>query len=448
MARSKLPILLLLYPGFALLLSWLNGKLADGPPLPGLDVLGETVRTGVYVVVALSFLFLLAVPLWSAHYRKQVQKLPAAFRRGLYVASALLWIILPVQGILLALALFVANPKEFWFWGIFVAGGSIAAILILRQSELSATPDVYITLWASRLQVKDHPRLDAMLHELSEAFRVPPPRHILVGLQPGLITTIGTVFCAEGELDGGTLCFSLPTASMLSINEFRFLTGEALLDLHAGLSQKRKDFLSTFESTRDVLTNLDESIREWSWFPKWGFHPFLVVIRFVAVAAMRFPLYLGKEWITFYVREVCSVRQAADIDHAVRAHSASTDESGSVQAISALIKEAVISLGPRFNLSQADQPWHGLGEVFERAVEEHPGLTFDLRAPSQWPDPANAWRHLQFRCTLSRVSLEWCRLQALNVSPHEPAISLFEDPSLLETRLLERVNTPFVAGRG
>src|SRR5262249_15394662 len=153
------------------------------------------------------------------------------------------------------------------------------------------------------------------------------------------------VFCPEGELDGGTLCFSLPAALVLSINEFRFLTGEALLDLHAGLSQKRKDFLSTFESARDVLTNLNESMREWSWFPKWGFHPFLIVIRLVAVAAMRFPLYLGKEWITFYVREVCSVRQAADIDHAVRSHNTSTDETGSVQAISALIKEAALSLG-------------------------------------------------------------------------------------------------------
>ena len=193
MARSKLPILLLLYPGFAWLLSSLNGELADGPPPPGLGVLAEWVRIGVYAVVGLGFLFLLAVPLWSARYRKQVQNLPAAFRRGLYVTSALLWIILPVQGLLLALALYVADPNELWFWGIFVAGGSFAAILILRQSELSATPDIYMTLWASRLQVKDHPKLDAMMRELGEAFGIPQPRHILVGLQPELMTTIGTV---------------------------------------------------------------------------------------------------------------------------------------------------------------------------------------------------------------------------------------------------------------
>ncbi|HET6840239.1 MAG TPA: hypothetical protein VFK06_00885 [Candidatus Angelobacter sp.] len=437
MARSKLPVLLLLYPGFAWLLSWLNGALADGRRPPELGMLAEYVRSGVYAVVGLSFLFLLAVPLWSARYRKQAQHLPAAFRRGLYVASALLWIILPVQGVLLALALYVAGPDGLWFWGIFVAGGSFAAILMLRQSELSATPDIYMTLRASRLQVEDHPKLEAVMRELSEAFRVPLPRHILVGLQPELIPTIGTVFCPDGELEGGTLCFSLTTASMLSINEFRFLTGEALLNLHAGLRQKRKDFLSTFESARDVLTNLDESMREWSWFPKWGFHPFLIVIRLVAVAAMRFPLYVGKEWITFYVREVCSVRQAADIDHAVSAHSASTDEVGPARAISALIKEAAISLGLRFNLSQIDRPWYGLNEVYERAAQEHPDLEFDGRAPSHWPDPANAWQHLQFRCSLSGVSLEWCRLQALNVRPHEPAISLFEEPARLVASLIE-----------
>ena len=442
MARSKLPILLLLYPGFGWLLSWM--EVPTILPAPVLETLARFVRAAAYAVVGLSFSFLLAVPLWAARYRKHPQKLPVAFRRGLYVASGLLAVILPVQGILPALGLFIFDQKELWFWSIFVAGGAFFGTFILLQNEFKAAPDIYLSLWASRLEVEDHPRLQAMLQELCEAFEVSLPPHILVGLQPELVAAIGTVFCPEGELEGGTLCFSLPTSSILSINELRYLTGQALLELHAGASEKRKDFLSTFEAARDVLTNLDQSMRDWSWFPKWGFHPFLVVVRLVAVAAMRFPLYLGKEWITFYVREVCSARQDADVDNALQTHSATTGDVGKVQAISALIKEAAVSLALRFDLSAQNQPWSGLGEVAEQAFREHPELKFDRRAAPQWPDPANAWRSLQFRSNLSGISLEWCRLQALNVVPLEPAISLFEDPAALEESLIEVAKTPFV----
>src|SRR5262249_29836253 len=156
-------------------------------------------------------------------------------------------------------------------------------------NEFKAAPGIYMTLRAARLRVEDHPRLEAMLRELCEAFEVSLPPHILVGLQPEMVASVGTVFCPEGELEGGTLCFPLTTSHVLSISEFRFLTGEALLNLHASVSEKRKDFLSTFESARDVLTNLDESRRDWSWLPKWGVHPFLVVLRLVFVASMRFP---------------------------------------------------------------------------------------------------------------------------------------------------------------
>ena len=117
---------------------------------------------------------------------------------------------------------------------------------------------------------------------------------------------------------------------------------------------------------------------------------------------------------------------------------------GKVQAISALIKEAAVSLALRFDLSAQNQPWSGLGEVAEQAFREHPELKFDRRAAPQWPDPANAWRSLQFRSNLSGVGLEWCRLQALNVSPQEPAVSLFEDPAALEESLIEVAKTPFV----
>jgi hypothetical protein len=399
---------------------------------------------GIYAIVGLSYAFLLAVPLWSTRYRKHPQKLPKAFRRGLYMTSALLVVILPLQGILLALALYLADPAELWFWGIFVAAGSLAGTVVLVNSDLNSTPGIYLTLRARRLDLKDHPKLSAMLSEISEALQVPLPPHSLVGLQPELLATIGTVFCPAGELEGGTLCFSLPTSSVVSVSEFRSLTGEALLALHAGLNERRKDFLSSSEGAADVLRSLDESRREWSWFPKWGIHPFLVVVRLVAVAAMRFPLYLGREWITFFVNEFWVARKAADADRSLCAHRVSTAEAGAINAISALIKEAAVSLGPCFDLSEKDQPWQGLGEVAERVSQEHPELLFDLRAASRWTDPATAWNYLQFRCNLSTVSLEWCRRIALDVNPYDPALLLFENAASLEATLIEAAREPFV----
>jgi hypothetical protein len=191
------------------------------------------------------------VLIWARRYRKRPQDLAAAFRRGLYVTFALLAFLLPAQGAVLALALYVADPQELWVWGIFVAGGAIFGTGVLFSSGLGEKPGTYVTLRALRIQLTDHPKLATVMRELSEDLHVPLPRHFLLGLQPSLLKIIGTVFCPDGELEGGVLCFSLPSSSVLSIVEFRALAGEALLNLHASLTEGRKEFLSTSEGAND-----------------------------------------------------------------------------------------------------------------------------------------------------------------------------------------------------
>src|SRR5207302_2231287 len=102
--------------------------------------------------------------------------------------------------------------------------------------------------------------------------------------------------------NGGVLCLSLPTSSILSIAEFRALAGEALLRLQADLREGRAQFLSTTEAAKDVLTGLDYTMQQWSWVPK-VWHPALVVLWILLVVAMRFPLYVGKELLTYYLKE-------------------------------------------------------------------------------------------------------------------------------------------------
>jgi hypothetical protein len=329
-----------------------------------------------------------------------------------------------------------------------VAGGAIVGTFILFHSGIGERPGIYLTLRAIPLQLQDHPQLDIVVRQLAGQLNVPLPRHILLGLQPALLAISGTVFCPDGELDGGVLCLSLPACSVLSISEFRALLGEALLTIHTSLADARKDFLSTTEGARDVVTNLSESMKEWSWLPKWGLHPFLVVVRLVAVAALKFPLYLGKEWIIFYVREFLAVRNHADLWLKFEAQRFAAADVGAVQALSALIKEAALSIDGRFIVSSEGKPLHALGEVALQAAQQHPGLRVERRVVSPWLDQFSAWRYLQMRCSFSGISLEWCRRMALDVNPQPNARSLFENPGNLEEKLMKLAVEPFVLARG
>jgi hypothetical protein len=270
-ARSKFPLLLLAYPAFAwLLLAIYSSSISQPGPL---DAFAARLMAAVYVVVGIDFSFLIAVPLCSARYRNHPHKHAKAFRSGFYTAAILLGTILPVHGILVALSLYVVDPEELWFWGIFSAGGSVCATFVLLMSGIFKTPRIYVTLRALPIRLEEHPKLEELLLDLSKIHGVALPAHILVGLQPDLLTAAGTVFCPEGRLDGGAICFSSPTCSVLSSAEFRSLTGEALVELQSSVNEKREELLSTTQTARDVLKDLDESMREWSWFPKWGLHP-------------------------------------------------------------------------------------------------------------------------------------------------------------------------------
>jgi hypothetical protein len=443
LTRSKLPFLVLLYPGFAWLL--LSSASTSDSSRTLSSTLIAPLTGAVYFILALSFAFLLFVPLWATRYRNRRQDMSRAFHGGLYAAFAVLAVVLPAQGAVLALALFVVDP-ELGVWGIFMAGGAIFGTLVLFHSGIGERPGIYLTLRAIPLPLENHPKLDSLARELAEQLNVPLPRHILVGLQPALLNISGTVFCPDGELDGGVLCLSLPACSVLSISEFRALLSEALLSIQTSLADARKDFLSTTEGARDVVTNLNESMKEWSWLPKWGLHPFLVIARLVAVSALKFPLYLGKEWIIFYVREFLAVRNQADMWLRFEAQRFAAADVGAVQALSALIKEAALSVNGI--VSPRGKPAHALGEVALQVARQHPGLRLDRRVASPWLDPFSAWRYLQMRCSFSGISMEWCRQMALDVNPYPNARSLFEAPDNLEEKLMKLAVEPFVLARG
>jgi hypothetical protein len=442
--RLKLALLLLSYPGLAWLLANMSG--ADIPPSnrAAHEILVARLNSALYLVAGIGFLFLAAVPVWSSRYRKRPQVFAAEFRRGLLITSALIAVLLPLQGVLSAFALYLADPTELWIWGIFTSGGAIFGTIALLRSGLGKQPGIYLTLRAARIQLDQHPKLATMLRELGETNQVPVPPHILVGLQPELFWTIGTVFCPDGELEGGALCLSLPTSSILSVAEFRALTGQALLGLQAGLTESRTQFLSTTEAAKDALKDLDDTMARWSWRPRLGFYPPLVIFWFALVASMRFPLIVGKELLTYYLKEFWISRQVADVIQSVDAHRSSAEEVGAVQVISAIVKEAAVSLGLLFKLYSEGDDFHALGEVAKRAAQEHPELRFERRA-SAYRDPVSAWRYLQFRCSLSGVSLEWCRQMALNVSPEPSASSFFENASALQAKLVELADSPFVS---
>jgi hypothetical protein len=128
--------------------------------------------------------------------------------------------------------------------------------------------------------------------------------------------------------------------------------------------------------------------------------------------------------LTYYLKQFWITREKVDPFHSVAAHISSTEDVGTIPVISALIKEAAVSLR-LFTVNSKGNPLHPLSEIARRVVQEHPELRFENRA-SSYHDPVAAWQYLQFRCGLSGVSLEWCRKMALEVSPEPSAASLFE----------------------
>jgi hypothetical protein len=444
--RSKLPVLLLLYPASAWML------LTFGPGEESRSQLSEEwalpLTFACYALTAVGFIYLVAVPVWASQLRRRGPADPRAFRTGLRVATAMIAVLLPAHGVLLALALTAWDARELWFWGVFSAAGAIFGMFMLLHTDTQKEPGIYLTLRALKIDLAAHPRLQSQITELSEALGVSLPRHILAGRQPNIFATVGTVFCPAGELEGGVLCLSLPICAVLNLAEFRSLTGEAMLNLDTWLREGRKELLSATEGAQDVLRHLDESMREWSWLPKRFFHPYVVAFRLVAVAAMRLPMYIGREWLAYYLREFWASSSEDQLRQHIRTHELSAGENGAVQAISAQIKEAALSLGLRFRLANPDGTTHPLGEVLAQMVKEHPELRFDPIEESPWRDPASAWQYLRFRCELSRVSPDWCRQMAMDVAPDPSALSLFEDVPGMETRLQQLAEQPMmIAGR-
>ena len=443
--RSKLPVLLLLYPGFAWLLLALNPHDPKAPR--SLDSWISPLTIACYLITTLNFGYLVAVPSLAWYRRSHAPATPAAFRRELRLASMMVALLLPAQGILVALALTTVNPRELWFWGIFTAGGGILGAVMLLQGRDDEEPGVYTTWRALKLDLNEHPRLQSELHALSESLRAPLPQNIMVGLQPVLLARLGTVYYPGGELRGGTMCLPFSLCSVLSLPEFRSLPGEALLDLQAWLSEGREELVSTTKSAHEAIQHLEASMKEWSWLPKIALHPYWIVFRAIFIAAIRLPMYIGKEWLVYYLKEFWDGRQTETIFHTMRSHRLTVEENGSVPAITAQIKEAAISLDQRHDLHEEGVPLHALGEVVMRVIEQHPDLRFATRTESSWQDPFSAWQYIRFRCSLSKVNIEWCRQMALDVTPEPSAATLFEDGAALNSRLIALTEMPLVVGK-
>ena len=198
------------------------------------------------------------------------------------------------------------------------------------------------------------------------------PGHVVVGLQPETLGLIGTVFCPDGELDGGVLCLSLPFARITSLAEFRAVVGEHMLALHTCGGEARLDLQSHVEQARQVVMSLQASIKEWGWMPKHFLHPYYIVLRLVPVAAMKFHLYLGKEIVVFLVNQFLESRSHVDNILGVIAHQLSSAHMRRVEVVSGLIKEATLSLGARYALWNEQGPLHPLGEVGIKIHEQNP----------------------------------------------------------------------------
>jgi hypothetical protein len=131
--RSRLPLLLLIYPTFSWLLLAVSSERESATD--SAQGLVDPLFTATYILIGIALGFCMSVPLWANRYRARPADLPLAFRRGLYGTFTLVATMLPAQAMVLGLALYVADPKEWWFWSLFVLGGSITAAVTLLTRE-------------------------------------------------------------------------------------------------------------------------------------------------------------------------------------------------------------------------------------------------------------------------------------------------------------------------
>jgi hypothetical protein len=410
---------------------------------PALHVLLGPLLIVNYGVVVIVLLFVIAVPVLAAGYRKRPHDLQLAFRRGMLLTSVLLAVVVPLEGLLLGLALCVAT-LEFWFWGLCLAAGAVGATIALVQAGLCNDPGVYQTFRAARIRLEDHPRLQAEMTDVAQELGIPLPPHVLLGLQPELRETTATVFCSEGELQGGALRLSLPASSILSVEEFRALVAEALVRLQSSLNENRAQFVSINEGANDIVKNLDQTMKNWSWWePRILGVPYFILMWFGIVAVMRFPLYLGREWVMFYLRSGWISRQILDQDILLDSYRKSAQNVGAIPVLSALMKEAALTLMPDLHVKCKKEVPHALCGIAMRLSIEHPKMRL-VPERSAWKDLSSAWEYLGFRCELAGKNLEWCLKLAEDVTPAKPAVWLFEDVAGLEGKILALLKKPFV----
>jgi hypothetical protein len=269
---------------------------------------------------------------------------------------------------------------------------------------------------------------------------------VLIGLRTDFSSITNNVLCPDGELEGGALYLSLPTSRILTVLEFEALAAHALLILHAGLSQRQKEFLATLEQADELYRLVEDNSDEWS-ILEWGIHPAMLFVGLVVIASLRLPMAIAKEWVAFFIREFCNVRAALIQQQILEADASIADRFGGARFGCALTKEATVCLAVQFPLLQEGRVMHRFGEIAVRLGEEHVDLTFEPARPCAWGSPQAAWQGLNFRCSLLGASLDWCHRMALDVNPQPCAWSLFEGVAELHEKLVQAANSPLLVRR-
>ena len=195
--------------------------------------------------------------------RKSRTLLLHVFRPGLYLTNLFLVVLIAVHAVLAVVALYFGESMMIGriHIGIIAAIGlgALAGVVAIAKVSFSIVRTVTTTVVGKPVSTQQSPELWRFVRELSNAVKVQPPDHVVVGLDPNFFVTEARVQTLDGELQGRTMFISLPLSRILTPAELQGVVGHELGHYKGQDTQFSRKFYPIYRGTYEGLQALSAS---------------------------------------------------------------------------------------------------------------------------------------------------------------------------------------------
>ncbi len=191
-------------------------------------------KTGSIFSAIAAILLLLSFSLFASIAGKSRTKIARIFPPLVSVTLIILAALVVVQGAILTYGAYIAESYaiervHFFLIGAIGLGALVGGLSLISSSFKLASKQTHSVL-GKKLDSKNHPKLFALIKEISETLGSRNPKHVVVGFEPNFYVTSADVNIIgdNSTLKGETLYLSLPLARILTLEEIKGIIGHEL----------------------------------------------------------------------------------------------------------------------------------------------------------------------------------------------------------------------------